>query len=193
MRTYYDSLHLNFLPYFHSLSGASWGGSKDYSVEVADKDVASSNAAAAASAQQQQYYLGANLKDPHQLVLMSPIKEISNVVGAGGPSPPPSPSMGSRYTYHHIYSLVVVIISKSQIIVFSLTWTETWMLFSVQAEIYLFSDPTFLEVFYPSFRMPDHFPLPCFHLHTQNIFTSVTRPPIEDVIPLFLKKILSVH
>ena len=77
--------------------------------------MASSNAAA--SAQQQQYYLGANLKDPHQLVLMSPIKEISNVVGAGGPSPPPSPSMGSRCTYHHIYSLVLVIISKLQIFV----------------------------------------------------------------------------
>ena len=114
VKTYYDSLHLNFLPYFHSLSGASWGGSKYYSVEVADKDVASSNAAA--SAQQQQYYLGANLKDPHQLVLMSPIKEISNMVGAGGPSPPPSPSMGSRYTYRHIYSLVLDIISKSQIV-----------------------------------------------------------------------------
>ena len=110
--THYTSI---FFPYFHSLSGASWGGSKDYSVEVADKDVASSNAAA--SAQQQQYYLGANLKDPHQLVLMSPIKEISNMVGAGGPSPPASPSMGSRYTYHHIYSLVLVIISKFQIFV----------------------------------------------------------------------------
>ena len=96
--THFSSIFVSILKcsHFHSLSGASWGGSKDYSVEVADKDVASSNAAA--SAQQQQYYLGANLKDPHQLVLMSPIKEISNMVGAGGPSPPASPSMGSRYT-----------------------------------------------------------------------------------------------
>ena len=66
---HYNLPYISFNPtcIFFSLSGASWGGS----VEVNEPSRRPSEDITS------QFYLG--VKDPHQVVLMSPIKEISNI------------------------------------------------------------------------------------------------------------------
>ena len=73
---------------------------------------------------------------------------------------------------------------------------------SVQAEIFIFSDPTFLEGFDLKFHMPGHFPpgmsfslttraiLPFCTKIGQNYNNSVPRPPIKILRPLFTLQLL---